>query len=175
VNFKEIQLVTALTPEECVSRLTAAIAIERSGLLAFSGLDRSKPVVGHVTRSRLRLRKRIEYRNSFQSHLTATMRPGPEGTIISGEVAMHPVVQAFLFIWFGFVILVGLGMLLAAVGSKSSHSGVELHNGWLGAFVISVMLIFGYGLVRAGRHLARDEGRYLSDFLIRTLDAREQG
>ena len=31
------------------------------------------------------------------------------------------------------------------------------------------MLLFGYLLVRFGRYLARDDGRYLVDFLLQTV------
>ncbi len=65
-------------------------------------------------------------------------------------------------------------MFLSVVHSMLSGSG-DLHpNAWVGAIMFPVMLAFGFGLLRFGRYLARDESRFLKDFLIRTLDAHEQ-
>ena len=45
---------------------------------------------------------------------------------------------------------------------------------WMGLVIPLVFPVFGYGLVKFGRHLASDEGKYLGDFLRETLDAREK-
>jgi hypothetical protein len=171
VNSNRIQLLSPLTPAECVSRLTAVIDTERLASSSWSG---SRPVVGRVTDSSLRLRKRIRYRNSFQSFLTATMRPEAGGTLISGEVAMHPFVRAFMLIWLSGVLFIGGTMFLATVGSMAIASGSHHQNAWMGVVIPPVMLAFGFGLVCFGRYLARDEGRFLTDFLSRTLDVYEQ-
>src|SRR4051812_21410120 len=123
MNSNRIELIAPLPPAECASRLKAVIDTERSALFSFAGLFGSRPVVGRVTESSLRLRKRIGYRNSFQSFLTATMRPEAGGTLISGDVAMHPFVRVFMFVWFGGVVLIGGTMFLATVGSLLFGSG----------------------------------------------------
>lgn len=171
VNSNRIQLLSPLTPAECVSRLAGVIDTERSAIFS---LARSRPVVGRVTDSFLRLRKRIRYRNSFQSFLTATMRPEAGGTLISGEVAMHPFVRVFMFMWLGGVLLIGGTMFLATVGSMVIGSGSHHQNAWMGVVIPPVMLAFGFGLVCFGRYLAREEARFLKDFLIRTLDVHDQ-
>lgn len=144
---------------------------EHSALFSLAGLVGSKPVVGRVTETSLQLRKRIGYRNSFQSFLSATLRHEAGGTLISGEVAMHPFVTVFMFIWFGFVILIGGTMFVATVGTLFFGPGNRHENAWMGAVIPPVMLVFGFGLVRFGRYLARDEARFLTDFLIQTLNA----
>jgi len=147
---------------------------ERSVFLPLAGLFGSKPVVGRVTETSLRLRKRIGYGNSFQSYLAATLRPEAGGTVISGEVAMHPFVRVFMFIWFGGAILIGGTMFVATIGTLFFGSGSKHQNAWMGAVIPPVMLVFGFGLVRFGRYLGRDEARYLTDFLIQTLNAHAQ-
>jgi hypothetical protein len=147
---------------------------ERSALFSLTSLFGSRAVIGRVTDTSLRLRKRIRYRNSFQSHLTATLRPEAGGTVISGEVAMHPFVRVFMFIWFGGVILIGGTMFVAAIGTIFFGSGSQHQNAWMGAVIPPVMLVFGFGLLRFGRYLARDETRFLTDFLIQTLKAHAQ-
>jgi len=147
---------------------------ESSGLFSLAGLFGSKPVVGRVTETSLRLRKRIGYRNSFQSFLAATLRPEAGGTVISGEVAMHPFVRVFMLIWFGGVILIGGTMFVATVGTMLFGSGSQYQNAWMGAVIPPILLAFGFGLVRFGRYLARDETRFLTGFLIQTLNAHAQ-
>ena len=116
------------------------------------------PVVGSVTESSLRLQKRVRGRNSFQSILTARMRREPAGTVISAKMAMHPFVLAFMFFWFGVIIL---SVFFASGGPQKN------------AVPGGVMLAFGCALACFGRYLARNEARFITDFLIRTLDARE--
>ena len=116
MKSNRLQLLTPLTPAQCVARLMAVVDGERSGLFSAFGGSGSNPVIGEVTESSLRLRKRIGYRNSFQTLVTATLRPGPEGTIVSCELGMHPLVRAFMFAWFGIVILVGAPAYLGLFG-----------------------------------------------------------
>lgn len=174
MTSNRIELLTPLRPAECAWRLTAVIDTEWSALFSFAGLFGSRPVVGRVTESSLRLRKRIGYRNSFQNHLTATMRPEGGGTLISGDVAMHPFVRVFMFVWFSGVVVIGGMMFLAAVSSLLFGGGNQYQNAWLGAIIPPAMLAFGYGLVRFSRYLARGETRFLIEFLVHTLDAYEK-
>jgi hypothetical protein len=102
------------------------------------------------------------------------MRPEAAGTVISGEVAMHPFVRVFMFVWFGGVVLIGGTMFIATVGSLLFGSERQSQNAWLGAVIPPAMLVFGFGLVRFGGYLARDETRFLRDFLIQTLNAHER-
>ena len=147
---------------------------EPSAFFSLASSFGSKPVVGRITETSLRLRKRIGYRNSFQSFLAATLRPEAGGTVISGEVGMHEFVKVFMFIWFGGVILIGGTMFVATVGKILFGSGNQHENVWMGVVIPPVMLIFGFGLVRFGRYLARDEARFLTDFLVQTLNAHPQ-
>lgn len=132
----------------------------------------SKPVIGKVSESSLRLRRRIRYGNSFQTFLTATMRPEFGGTVISGECAMHPLVRIFNAVWFGIVALFG-GTLFLVTGWNALYgsTGPSREALW-GMLVPLVLLTFGIGLVRLGRYLARSDPQFLMDFLIQTLDAR---
>jgi hypothetical protein len=171
VDSNRIQLFSPLPPTECAARLAAAIDTESSVPFSLNGLFGSKPVVGRVTATSLRLRKRIRYQNSFQNHLAARLRAEAGGTVISGGVAMHPFVRAFMFIWFGGVILIGGTMFVGAVWTMLSSADGQRQHVWMGVVIPPFMLAFGLGLVRFGRYLARDETRFLTDFLIQTLNA----
>jgi hypothetical protein len=123
---------TSLAPAECRRRVREAIDSEGWQGLSLTVFTGSKPVIGRVDGSSLRLRKRI---------------------------------------WYGGVILIGGGLLASAFGAAS---GPEPGDRSLLLF-LPTMLAFGYGLVRFGRHLARDEARFLAEFLARTVEARELG
>jgi hypothetical protein len=169
----KMRLFSPLSPAECAARLTEVIDFERSAHFSLAGLFGSRPVVGHVTGSSLRLRKRIGYRNPFQIFLTATMRPETGGTLISGGFAMHPFIRVFLLIWFGGVILIGGSIFVATV--RGIFSGTSDRQGmWVGLLAPPIMLAFGVGLLRLGRFLGRKEARFLTDFLIEKLNARDQ-
>lgn len=148
-----------------MSRLTDAIDPD-----GFGGLFGSRPVLGRVTESSLCLRKRINYRNSSQRYLTATIQRDSAGTIISGKVAIHPVIRVLLVAWFGTLSI----MFLSSIGSIFSASTSQQHYAWRGAVISATMLAFGYAVVHFGYEQARDEGPFLTDFLIKTLDAHEQ-
>jgi len=107
MNSDRVNLLAPFTPAECVSRLTAAMDTELSLLSSFVALRGSKPVIGWVTESSMRFRKRLGYGNSFQSYLTATVRPAAGGTAILGKIAMHPLVWVAMIVWFGGIIYLG--------------------------------------------------------------------
>lgn len=156
VNSNRIHFITRLTPEQCVSRLTAAID---NGF--FAGLFGSRPVVGRVTETSLRLGMRRAfdgYPNSFRRWLTARMRREPAGTVISGKVAIHPLFLVFMFFWCGACIW---GIFYASGGPEKN------------ALQCGIMLGFGCAAAGFGRYLTRNETRFLKDFLTKTLDAEE--
>ena len=102
------------------------------------------------------------------------MRLEAGGTVISGKVAMHPFIQVFMFVWFGFAFIGGFAMLVTTVNSLRFSSGGQRQNAWMGIVIPLLMPVFGFGLVRFGRYLARDETRFMKDFLIETLNAQTQ-
>src|SRR5262245_4778015 len=166
-----VQLVTPLSRAECAQRLSAAID---GGSLLRSAFG-SKPVIGHASESALQLRKRIGYRNSFQTVLRASLQPDGQGTRISGKAGMHPVVPVFLLLWLGVVGVFGIVLAVGALSGSMKVDGPALSNGWVAVAMPAVMFAFGLVLLWFGRRLARDEARFLTDFLIATLDARAQG
>ena len=78
-----------------------------------------------------------------------------------------------MFVWFGFVALVGGGLALATVRGTLSSSDGNSHS-LLGTIILLAMLCFGFVLIRFGRYLSRNEPRFITDFLIQTLDGRER-
>ena len=160
--------------QNVIEKRYPAIDTEKIALLSIAALWGSKTVTGQVKESSFRLRKRIGYRNSFQCFLTGSMRSAPGGTAINCSAAMHPFVKIFMTVWFCGVVCIGFIIFVSSLQGILSGSGQYARNAWLGIFFPFVMLAFGFGLVKLGRHFARDDARFLTDFLVRTLDAREQ-
>ena len=105
-----IELVSPLPLDESGARLREAT--DRGGLLSWFG---SKPIVGRVSGRSVRLRKRIGYRNWFQTFLTGTLEPHGEGSAFRGTAGIHPLVTAFMVAWFAGVVLIGGALFVAAV------------------------------------------------------------
>ena len=65
--------------------------------------------------------------------------------------------------------------MFVAAAVASSVTGVPLRGTAprLGVAIPFLMFAFGVALVRFGRFLARNEERFLTEFLGKTLDARE--
>ena len=146
-DANQIEIFSPLPSAECAARLASAIDVERSVLFSSAALFGSKPVIGQATESSLRLRKRINYRNSFQSFLFGIMRPQQGGTLISCTFAMHPMVRAFMFIWFGILAVVGATLTFATVKGVLISSDGNRHSP-MGIIIPLAMLIFGFALIR---------------------------
>lgn len=150
-----IELTSRLTPVECEERLRAAIDCDdlrwRLG---------SRPVIGRVAHGSVRLRKRIEYRNSFQTILTARLEQSGDGTLLRGRAGMSAVTFGFMVVWVSAVMAISVLVLLAGDGKLT------------GLLLPLVMLAFGAGLVWLGRWLARNEAEFLIGFVSEAIAAR---
>jgi ABC-type Mn2+/Zn2+ transport system permease subunit len=85
---------------------------------------------------------------------------------------MHPCVVAVMFVWFVAVTVIGGATFIAAVSSWFALSNRQHESNVMGIVMPPLVLALGVALVHAGRSFARDEGQFLRDFLIKTLDAR---
>ncbi|MGI4946743.1 MAG: hypothetical protein ACRYHQ_40330 [Janthinobacterium lividum] len=131
-------------------RLTDALAVRSSGMR------------GRVHDDRVRLERRIGYRNSFQPQLVGRMRDCQGGTCFDVSVGMHPAVWIFLAFW-----VLMLGPLAFSIDAQAV---VELlRHGTTDAGVIGLaitgMLLFAVVLTFGGRWLARSEEAELLGFL----------
>jgi hypothetical protein len=167
-----VELFTSLSPAECVVRLTAVIDAERTPYFSLANILGVMAAAGHVTETSLYLRKRVGYRHPSRRYLLATMRPEAGGTLISGEVVVNPVARLSFYVVIGGVLLFGGALFLKSVRSLLFDPGSHPMNGWMGAVMPPAVLAFLLGLARTGSQLARNEARFLTDFLIETLNAR---
>jgi hypothetical protein len=156
-----VTLTSPLAREECVRRLQEAIDGERV-------LFGKKPVIGRVSETSLRLRKRMRGKNSFQTLLTAKVFQDPGRTRFECRFGMHPAVIAFMAFWFGAVLAIGAGAIIEASGIAVALSIAEPMV-VLGPLA---MVAFGIGLVVIGRYSSRDHQQFLTEFLRSTVDGR---
>ena len=128
-------------------------------------------MIGRIAGTKLRARKRILYGNSFQTRLSADMAEQVGQTYVRCRFSMHPLVTAFLAVWFGGVVLIGgTASVVSLLALTSARPRVPTGT-WLGILVPIAMLVFGFGLVRSGQYLARHERRFLIAFVRDTLEA----
>jgi hypothetical protein len=78
---------------------------------------------------------------------------------------MHPFVRAVLGLWFCIIVAGLIFELVVALRGANFDAAPPM--------VLLLMLLFGFGLVRFGRWVARDEQGLLLDFVKATLKARD--
>src|SRR5262249_20322677 len=138
--------------------------------LWFAGVLSNKPVVGRVGDTSFRIRKRAVGSNVFQPHLTGVLLDEDGLAQVRCRFGMHPLVW-FLAIWFGLFLigscLVALATIVAVLGGRAPDGA------WINIAFPAIILAVSGALVRLGRLSARDESRFLIDFLRDTIDTRE--
>ena len=155
--LKPIELTTLLSIDECVNRIDAAI----DGNFTIFG---SKAAIGSTSAAGFKIRKRIWYRNSFQTILRAELVSEGAATRIRCSFGMAWLVLAFMAVWFG---MAGIFVVTALWGSLATSTPSPA------GFVIFLMPALGAVIVIVGRWFARNEAQYLVDFVCRTLDAQK--
>ena len=166
MKSERIELFSEYSPAECAARLTDAIDTE--SVASFGSTAGSKTVLGRVSGSSFNLRKRIDYRNSFQSSLTGTLHSCDGGTLVLGSCGLNPFVLVFMCVWLSGVVLIGGPVFAFTLSSPHPFSD----QNWVGLAVPAGMFVFGILLWRFGAYLARQEARFLTDFVAETLKAR---
>jgi hypothetical protein len=117
------------------------------------------PIVGDVlTESALQIRYGPGPATDL---LIATIRADAGGTVISGKVGMQPFAKVFLIVWAALPVALAIGTFLSGQWT------------WKSVGVLLAFPIFGLGVFSLFRLKVHDHARFLTEFLIRTLDAQE--
>ncbi len=66
----------------------------------------SSPFLGSVENLTFRIRRNIQYRNSFLPMIRGKINPTPTGSRVNVFMYMHPFSLAFMLVWFGFLVLI---------------------------------------------------------------------
>ena len=158
-SSRSATLRSPLSPEVCADRLKAVT----DGPFVLLG---KRPLVGWVSASGAGVRRRINYRNSFQTALAATFEADGGGTVIRCRFGLMPLVIAFMVIWMGLAL--AIGAIFALSGPEGSlGSGV---SPWF-AFVPLGFLVFGFVMVGVGRSLGRKDEAYILETVRAAVDA----
>jgi hypothetical protein len=159
-----VELRSPLTPDQCLVQLRLATD-------PYWRIFGSKPVIGWVRDHKFSGFKRINYRNSWQTHVAALIETGGTGSRITLRFRMHWFVLAFMVFWFSWVILIGGAIFIS--GTEAYMRGAASKDTWVTVVVPSGMAVFGLALSMFGRWLARNEQAFLLDFIKSNLKARE--
>jgi hypothetical protein len=165
---KTIMLRTSLSVEDCLRRLVSGTDIAKRTIFSLSGYKGSNPVLATFDGNRFRLRKRRYYRNDFAPIFFGTLSAEGQGTQVEGHFDMDPWVKIFMGVWLGFVILMGIPILI------STLSGNIEGDARVGLIVPPAMILFGLLLPKFGRLIGRGEENFLREFLKNTLAAKEE-
>ncbi len=154
-------LASPFSSEECLRRIRAATDVE--------GRFGSGEVIGWVGKTSATIRKRIPYRNSFQTSMRIEFEAGAaQGTLLVCRSGMAYFTRIFSGIWFCFLVLIAAAMTLMTVAGLmhfETNPAVAVGAPWL-------MVALGVGLVTLGRRMARGEREFLLHFLAETIEAR---
>ena len=173
---KQFRLMTALTPEECASRLAGAIDHRSYDLSRLSLGGGSKPVLGEVRAGTFVLNKRITGRNSFQTFATGNIQPSDGGTLIAGQFSAHPGFRLGYGAWGCCAVLIGVPIMINLayeLGSGATHFGDLWSPSYQTETMGLLLLTFVPLLFAAGRVMAAGENDFLRNFLKQVLEAHE--
>jgi len=130
---------TPLPLEETITALKAEVEPKRW----FRGFSREHMFFeGEVTREGFKIMRIINYRNSFLPVIRGTFKQSTNGIDVMIRMSLHPIVLAFMCIWFG-----GVLVSLLAVGAGLANNTISFSTPLL---IPLGMLIFGWVMVVGG-------------------------
>ena len=160
-------LISPLPLADCIRRLRAAT----DSSFAIAG---SKPVLGAVGDTSIRLRRRTYYRHSSQYWLSGQFIEAGGETRLHCTVGLHPFMRTLLEYWVGAVMLGGGYIFLRAARMFFAAHGPVPDYLWLGLVLPPLFLGFGIVLLVFGDQISQnDEPRFLIEFVARTIKAVE--
>ena len=167
VESMKVELVSPLPIGEFCRLLRAKIGFPLA-------IFESRPVVGRVSGTSFYARKRIRYQNPYQTRLTAEMTDLAGQTHIRCCFAIHPLVRAFMILWLAISAISGVLILPVLLFNLATIRSEAPSETWLSILISVGLPAFGFGQVRLGRYLARDERRFLIAFICETVEANQQ-
>jgi hypothetical protein len=143
---------------ESVARLRAATRRSAFGVLA------QQAAAGPVDESRVRLQRVIPMtRNSFKPLFVGRFEVRGEAVYLTGRFTLHLFVKAFMTVWFGGVLALGVTLGAKAITTQGGN--------WLPILAALGMFAAGVTLVGFGMWLARNDAGWLSKVIQTALDA----
>lgn len=152
-------LSSPLGPKACAERIAAIT----DGPLVLLG---TRPLIGWATASGAGVRRRINYRNSFQTALSARFEADGSSTIIRCRFGLMPLVTAFMVMWFGLALLLGVALVLSLLNGSPAPGVSPVF-----ALVPFGFLLFGFVMVGVGRGFGRKDEAFILETVRAATDA----
>lgn len=158
--YEQAKFVSNLPRAECVKRLKDVVdPWWKAGKL---------PAVGRVTENGAVFRKRIWYRNVFQTIAILRFEDSSIGTRIGAQFGPRILVVLATLIWFVALVTFGAAFAMSEIGG----TGMET---WKVPLIVGPLVVAAGGAVAVafGRHLARGDKQFLTDLIRNTLSATD--
>lgn len=132
--YQTFVIESPLPPREASARLDRAVEPKR--LLRFG--PAACPFEGRADGDGFDIQRVIGYQNSFVPRIRGTLEPAATGSCIRASMSLHPLVIAFMTVWFSGVILIGLPIALLGIAGPAP---APFH------LIPVAMLVFGWALM----------------------------
>ena len=152
-----------MSTQEIIAVLNSAI--EPRNLFRFS--RRHKVFQGSISHDGFKITRIIHYENSFLPVIRGTFRLGQSGITVSVRMRIHPLVAAFMCVWFAGV---GLGVLIVLAGLLSGR--IEPSPVLLIPFG---MLLFFWALFSGGFWFEANKAKRILMEMFHQRQTNEQG
>jgi len=152
IGVRHATLRSALAPEALATRLGEEI----DGPFNLLG---NRPLIGQWNHARASFRRRLGYRNSFQTVMDVAIQPQGSSSVLKVRSYMHPYATAFMILWV-------LAMVVALVGILRSEAVQAMAASPVLALVPVLMIIVAGAMVFLGRWIARKDHDRMLDTVI---------
>lgn len=164
-----LRLHTDLPPFECAHRLRGAVDEPRWALFTLSCYAGSKPIIGTVDPTEVRLQRRSRFRHPWEAvFLNARLVPDHSGTRIEGRFRRRRSIVIFMGLWTTFAIVVGSILFVSSAMELVAPTGRVSGNPWVGVAVPLVFWTAALSYFWRGRR----ERRFLIAFVAETVGAK---
>jgi hypothetical protein len=167
--MKIVNFIAPFARDECLRRLRTGVETSKSG------------VVGKVGDNDIRLRKSFPHDphdnyNAFQTYLFGNLTDDGNQTRLQCRLGMHTdrFTFTFMVLWFGLVLFMWFSLLTGSgIVTTVNASGEEYIVEGSGRFVLPIFFsAFPAVLFIFAWYSARNEQKFMIDFLRKTIDVR---
>jgi len=125
--FARFSIDTNLSHAETRNRLVAAVETRRFTFWSKS----ERPFLGRVEMNEFRIRRNINYRNSFLPIIRGCIQAQERGSRVQGTMRPHALVLAFLVFWCAGVVVIGGAVSFAMLAESGRRADALLPVGML--------------------------------------------
>ena len=111
--FENYTIITHLKAEEIVEKLIANVQPTRGSSFTLNPVEITKRYEGEVYKNGFKIKRCIDYRNSFIPEISGSFSTIATNTEINISMRLFTIVKLFAIVWLGLVGLVCVGILLS--------------------------------------------------------------